>query len=147
MEGRDFINTLQNGREMNRPPPVFKKRSDGYKWFIVAVIGIVIIFIGSIWVTMASWTPPPNSANYQNYQHYKQDLRNWQNTTTSGNLYGRMTIEIGALGMVIGGSFGFLDHSVSDEEKKILMVIGLIGVVIMVIVSVGFATSSPYTIS
>ncbi|NPA75588.1 MAG: hypothetical protein GXO25_05865 [Euryarchaeota archaeon] len=144
MEGKDFINTVNNGRQIRKPPPVFKKRSDSFKWFVVAVIGIVIIFVGSMWVTMAQWTPPPNANDYHSLEHYKRDKMAWENATQTGNLYGRILIEIGALGMVVGAMFGIQSAALDDTEKRIFTVLLVLGVLVLIVVSVGLFVSSPY---
>ncbi|GEM_PF-4708000 len=144
MEGKDdFINTLR-GKQAPAPPPVFKKRSESFRWMVVALIGIFVIFVGAIWVSMASWSPPPNSADYSSYQDYAKDLRAWKNFTKSGNLYGRIVMEIGAFALTMGGFLGYIDSTVDPEEKKYMIIIGIFGLIALILLSVGITEISPY---
>ncbi len=125
-------------------PPVFKKRSEAFKWFLIGFTGIIIIFIGSIWVTYSSWTPPPKSIEYPNNHEYNKALNDWKNTTELGNLYGRIVIEVGAFVMIVGGFLGYMDPAVDEREKKILLIILLVAILILIVVSVGIIAQSPY---
>ncbi len=144
MEGRqDLLNNLR-GKNNHTPPPVFKRRSESFKWMVMATVGIIIIFIGAVWVSMASWTPPPNSADYPNYQDYAKDLRAWNNFTKSGNLYGRIVMEIGTFTLSLAGVLGYLDPAVDTEEKRIFAIMGLLGATLLILLSVGLTEMSPY---
>ncbi len=144
MEGRqDLLNNLR-GKNNHTPPPVFKRRSESFKWMVLAAVGIIILFLGALWVSLASWTPPPNSADYQNYQDYAKDLRAWNNFTKSGNLYGRIVMEVGTLTMIIAGIFGYLDPAVDTDEKKIFAAMLFLGTFLLVLLSVGLTEMSPY---
>ena len=125
-------------------PPLFKKRSEAFRWFLICFIGVIIIFMGSVWVTYASWTPPPKLAEYPNNYEYNKALNDWKNSTESGNLYGRIVIEIGAFVMAIGGFLGYIDPTVDDIEKKILLTVIFIAILILTVVSVGIVVQSPY---
>ncbi len=144
MEGKDFVNTLNNGREIRRPPPVFKKHSEGFRWSIIVIIGIVIVFAGSFWVTLAQWTPPPNSQDYHSISDYTKAKREWQGFVEQGNLYGRIVLELGSLVMVLGGFLGYMMVSVDDVEKRAFLVITVVGLFIALVASVGLFVSSPY---
>ncbi len=133
--------TRINGGNM---PPVFKKRSEGFRWFLICFIGMIIIFAGSVWVTYSSWTPPPKSMEYPNNHEYNKALSDWKNNTEDGNLYGRIVMEVGAFIMVIGGFLGYIDPAVDDLEKKILLILLIVAIFILTIVSVGIVVQSPY---
>jgi len=61
-------------RMKNDVPPVFKRRSSSFKWVVLSMIGAILIFFGSVWVTTASWTPPPSSKDFSNVQDYMKAL-------------------------------------------------------------------------
>ncbi len=144
MEGKDFINNHNNGMGVRKPPPVFKKRNESFKWMVVILIGIFIIFMGGIWVTTAQWGPPPNPQDYHSLSEYNKDKRAWQNATEAGNLYGRIIMEIGSLTMVLGGFVGYVTVTIDESEKRTFIIAAVLGVIVMMIVSVGIMASSPY---
>ena len=131
-------------RMKNDVPPVFKRRSSSFKWVVLSMIGAILIFFGSVWVTTASWTPPPSSKDFSNVQDYMKALNDWKNSTQSGNLYGRITIELGAFVMLIGGFLGYIDVESDSEEKRVFLIISLFAILILVVVSVGLFMQSPY---
>ena len=143
MGNMDYLppNSRINGGNI---PPVFKKRSESFKWFIIGFAGIIIIFIGSIWVTYASWAPPPKYTDYPNNHEYTKALNDWKNATEYGNLYGRIIIDVGAFVMIIGGFLGYIDPAVDDPNKKILLGMLTVAMFILIIVSVGIVVQSPY---
>jgi hypothetical protein len=145
MEGKDFINTVHSDVEVRKPPPVFKKRSENFKWMVIILVGIFIVFMGGIWVTMAQWSPPPNPQDYHSLSEYNKYKREWQNATEQGNFYGRILMEIGSLTMVLGGFIGYAATTIDELDKRAFMLAAAIGLIIMLVVSVGIVVASPYS--
>jgi len=144
MEGKDFVSSLRPNGANHTPPPIFKKRSGSFKWIALVVIGLLLMFIGSVWVSMSMWTPPPKPTEYPNHPDYVKAINNWANSTRTGNLYGRIVMESGAMIMIIAGVFGFADSSVDADERKIFFAMAMISLILLVIISVGLFVSSPY---
>ena len=144
MEGKDFMNTLR-GNGMNQPPPVFKRKSESFKWMILSIIGVLLIFGGGIWVSLASWTPPPKASDFSNYHDYTKALQDWGNFTRSGNLYGRIVMELGSLIMSIVGFIAYVHPAIDPEEKRIFITMAIFGIIVLVLISVGIVVNSPYS--
>ncbi len=144
MEGKDFMNTLR-GNGVNHPPPVFKRKSESFKWMILVVIGVLLIFAGGIWVSLASWTPPPKASDFSNYHDYTKALQDWGNFTRSGNLYGRIVMEFGSLIMSIVSFLAYVHPAIDPEEKRIFIIMAIIGILVLVLISVGIIVNSPYS--
>ncbi len=125
-------------------PSVFLRRTEAFRWLVICFVGIIIVFIGCMWVTHAMWTPMPKANNYHNNQEYNKALNDWRNATEAGNLYGRMTIEVGAMVMIIGSFLGYVDPAVDETDKRRLLIIMLIAFIVLIIVSVGIVEQSPY---
>ncbi len=143
MNGKDDL--VSNIRPKPQgPPPIFKKNHNSLKWSIAIIIGVIIIFIGSIVVTTATWTPKPTYSG-QNSKEYKDTLQEWKNSTESGKLSGRIIIEVGALSMIIGGLGGFADTSIESTDKRVFVALAVVGILILVVASVGIIQMSPYS--
>ena len=143
MNGKDDL--VSNIRPKPQgPPPIFKKNPNSLKWNIAIIIGVIIIFIGSIIVTTATWTPKPTYSG-QNSKEYKDTLQEWKNSTESGKLNGRIIIEVGALSMIIGGLGGFADPNIESTDKRVFVALAVVGIIILVAASVGIIQMSPYS--
>ena len=138
-------NLIKNGS--NLPPPVFKRKSGVFKWMTIAIVGVILIFMGGIWVTLANWTPPPTSSSYENYKDYQKDLNAWKNSTKTGNLYGRIIMEVGTFTLMLAGFLGTIDPLLDERERTLMIVIGLVAMFLFIIISVGLFMMSPYSIS
>ncbi len=123
---------------------LFLKRKDSFKWFAFSMVGIIIIFVGSLWVTYAAWTPAPKASSYQNNQEYAKALNDWKNATETGNLYGRITIEVGAMIIITGSFLGYIDPAVDETDKRRLLIMIFLALIILIVVSVGLVEQSPY---
>ena len=146
MDEEGFKNNLIRNNT-NLPPPVFKRKSGIFKWMVIVIVGVILIFIGGIWVILANWTPPPSASSYQNYQDYQKDLNAWKNSTKTGNLYGRIIMGVGTFTLMLAGFLGAIDSLMDEREKIIMIVIGLIAMCLFIIISVGLFVMSPYSIS
>ncbi len=126
------------------PPPVFKRKMGLGKWMVLGLAGMILLFIGGIWVTYVTWYPPPQMGDYEHYQDYTKDLNAWKNLTRTGNLYGRLVMDGGAFLLMLMGFIGLFDAELNDSERKIMLALGLFGTLILVIISVGIYVYSPY---
>jgi len=144
MNGKDDL--VSNIRPKPQgPPPIFKKNRNSLKWSIAIIIGVIIIFIGSIIVTTATWTPAPTYSGHTTTKEYKDTLQEWKNSTESGKLNGRIIIEVGALSMIIGGLGGFADTNIESTDKRVFVALAVVGILILVVASVGIIQMSPYS--
>ncbi len=144
MEGKDDLTTSLRPSPVS-PPPVFKKRTGVFRWAVVILIGLLILFAGSVWVIFATWNPPPSASDYSSYSEYQKALHGWKNASMEGNFYGRLVMDIGAFFMIIAGILGYVDPSVDIDERRFLVAMAIVGVFVFLVVSVGFFQNSPYT--
>ena len=136
-------NLLRNNTKI--PPPVFKSKSGFFKWMIIVIVGMIVMFVGGMWVIIANWTPPPISSNYDNYHDYQKDLSAWKNLTRTGNLYGRVIMGLGTSIITLSGFLGAIDTSMDDREKVIMIIIGIAAMSLFLLLSVGLVMVSPYS--
>ncbi len=122
-----------------------KKRDAMKKWIILGLIGMFVMFAGGFLVTLGHWTPPPQTYDFHGNNansDYSKAVHSWRNTTNGEKFFGRVIMDFGALLVMTMGFLGAVDSKIDKDERKVLLILGMVALFIFVVMTVGLFVSS-----
>ena len=110
-----------------------KKKSKIEPFMIIGTVGVIILFIGGFFITLAYTLPSPNSWEYDDGDEWDSDYGNeydaayhsYIKRTEIMLLIGAVIMDIGMLLLLLMSFLPLFSPKVSDEDKRSFLIIGI----------------------
>ena len=114
------------------------KKSKIEPFVVMGLVGALILFTGAFFVSLSVSTPPPHSWEFgSDTNAYNSAQHNYIKLMETESLIGYIFMNIGALLFLLMSFIAPLSRSISLEDKRLFLILGIASAFLLVIISAG----------
>jgi hypothetical protein len=114
-----------------------KKKSNLTPFVAIGVVGVIVLFVGGLFVTIGHWTPAPHQWKYSNSDDYNAAYHGWKELTETESLIGYLLMDMGMLIIMLMGFLAPFSRNIVQEDKKFFLALGVASTFIFVVLTTG----------